>query len=145
MLHAHSGLRWIVLLLLLVATVKALSGWLGKKQYTKSDNLIAVMLLGFTHLQALLGLVLYIMMGWGSAFSNMGVAMKDPDTRFWSIEHLVAMLLVVVFITVGRVRSKKASSDVLKHKRGAILYLLALLIVLWVGLIKPYMLGRGWF
>jgi hypothetical protein len=141
MLHAHSGLRWLVLLFLVLATIKALAGWFGKKPYGKSDNLIAILLLSFTHTQAIIGLVLYFLNGWVSALGNM----KDAGLRFWSLEHSIVMILAVVFITVGRVKSKKAVTDELKHKKGAIFYLLALLLILWAGIIKPYALGRGWF
>jgi len=141
MLHAHSGLRWLVLLFLVLAAFKALAGWLGKKPYGKSDNLLAILLLSFTHIQALVGLVLYFLNGWISALGNM----KEPTARFWSLEHAIIMLLAVVFITVGRVKSKKAKTDTDKHKKGAIFYLLALLLIVWAGIIKPYALGRGWF
>ena len=141
MLHAHSGLRWLVLLFLVLAAFKALAGWLGKKPYGKSDNLLAILLLSFTHIQALVGLALYFLNGWIGALGNM----KEPITRFWSLEHAIIMLLAVVFITVGRVKSKKAKTDTDKHKKGAIFYLLALLLIVWAGIIKPYALGRGWF
>ena len=146
MLHAHSGLRWLLLLFLVLAAFKALAGWLGKKPYGKTDNLLAILLLSFTHLQAILGIVVYAMSDIAmSGMANMGEAMKEPALRFWTVEHAIVMILAVVFITVGRVKSKKAATDELKHKKGAIFYLLALLLILWAGIIKPYALGRGWF
>lgn len=145
MLHAHSGLRWLVLTFLLLAIIKSFGGWFGKKPFKKSDNFIAILLLSFTHTQALIGLALYFMSGWGIVFGNMSVAMKDASVRFWSLEHLIIMLGAVVLITLGRVKSKKAKTDTNKHKKGAIFYLLALLLIVWAGIIKPYALGRGWF
>jgi hypothetical protein len=35
LLHAHSGLRWIVLVLIIWALFKSFSGWLGKKRISK--------------------------------------------------------------------------------------------------------------
>lgn len=146
MLHAHSGLRLLILLFLLIAIIKSLSGWLGKKPFGKSDNLIAVLLLSVTHLQAILGLVVYFTSDIAKAgMSSMSTAMKEPALRFWTIEHPVIMLLVVVLITMGRVKSKKAATDLLKHKKGAVFYMIALLFILWAGVIKPFALGRGWF
>ena len=146
MLHAHSGLRWLVLLFLVLAAFKALAGWLGKKPYGKADNLLAILLVSFTHIQAILGIVVYVMSDIAKAgFANMGVAMGESGLRFWTIEHAVVMILAVVLITMGRAKSKKAATDELKHKKGAIFYLLALLLILWAGIIKPYLLGRGWF
>jgi hypothetical protein len=77
--------------------------------------------------------------------ANMGLAMKEPALRFWTVEHAIVMILAVVLITIGRAKSKKAATDELKHKKGAIFYTLALLLILWAGIIKPYLLGRGWF
>jgi len=146
MLHAHSGLRWLFLLFLVIATIKALAGWLGKKPYGKSDNLIAIILLSLTHTQAIVGIVLYALSDIAkSGLSDMGAAMKDSALRFWTIEHAIVMILAVVLITLGRVKSKKAATDELKHKKGAIFYVLALILVLWAGIIKPYALDRGWF
>ena len=145
MLHFHSGLRLLILLFLLAAIVKSLAGWLGKKPFKKADNLIAIILVSLTHTQALVGIGLYFMKGWTKAFSNIGVAMKDADTRFWSMEHALMMLVVVVLITIGRAKSKKAATDELKHKKGAIFYIIAFVIILWAGVIKPFALGRGWF
>lgn len=57
LLHAHSGLRWIVLVLIVWALFKAISGWSGQKEYQKSDRLSALLALIFTHIQLLIGLV----------------------------------------------------------------------------------------
>tara|TARA_B100002051_G_C16270628_1_gene408749 strand:+ start:52 stop:489 length:438 start_codon:yes stop_codon:yes gene_type:complete len=145
MLHAHSGLRWIVLLLLILVIYRSLAGWFGKKQFKKSDNIFAVLLVAFTHIQALLGLALYFMGAWGIVFGNMGLIKDNEVFRFWSLEHLFIMLGAVALITVGRVKSKKATTDTAKHRKGAMFYLLALLLIVWAGIIKPYALGRGWF
>ena len=142
LLHAHSGLRWLLLITLIIAIITAFIGWLGKKEYQKTDNIVALLLLSFTHIQLLLGLALYFMKGWGIVFGNMSIAMKDETMRFWSIEHLVIMLLAGVLITMGRIKSKKAT-DEKKHTIGSLFYGLALLLIIWAGLIKPYLLGRG--
>lgn len=145
MLHAHSGLRWLVLLFLIIAVVKSFGGWFGKKPFKKSDNLVAILLLSFSHIQFLIGLALYFMKGWSMVFGNMSFAMKDPTARFWSLEHFVIMIIAIALITIGRVKSKKADTDVAKHRKGAMFYAGALLLIIWAGLIKPYAMGRGWF
>jgi len=146
MLHAHSGLRLLILIFLLAAIVKSLAGWLGKKPYGKSDNLIAILLLSVTHLQVIVGIVVYAMSDMVKAgLADMASTMKNSGLRFWAVEHGIAMLLVVALITLGRVKSKKAETDELKHKKGAIFYIIALILILWAGVIKPFALGRGWF
>ncbi|PCI96715.1 MAG: cytochrome B [Flavobacteriales bacterium] len=146
MLHLHSGLRYLILLFLLTAIVKSLAGWLGKKPFKKADNLVAVILVALVHTQALVGIVVYAMSDMVKAgLADMGATMKNAPHRFWTVEHAVMMLLVVVLITIGRSKSKKAETDELKHKKGAIFYIIALVLILWAGVIKPYALGKGWF
>ena len=145
MLHLHSGLRYLILLFLLTAIVKSLAGWLGKKPFKKADNLVAVILVALVHTQALVGIVVYAMSDMVIAgLADMGGTMKNTGLRFWTVEHAVIMLLVVVLITIGRSKSKKAETDELKHKKGAIFYMIALVFVIWGAIIKPFALGRGW-
>jgi len=141
LLHTHSLFRWLAAVFLLIAIIKSLSGWLGKKEYNKSDNLVAILLISFTHIQFLLGLGLYFMNGWFKQMSNMG----ESTIRFWAMEHGLMMLIAIVLITLGRVKSKKATTDELKHKKGAIFYIIAFVLILWAGIIKPLALSRGWF
>lgn len=136
----HSLLRWLIVIFLLIATVKSLMGWLGKKEYTKADNLTSLFLLIFTHTQLLIGLFVYMITGRIGA----GIDMAKADQRFWTVEHGAMMILAIVLITLGRILSKKVSG-VAKHKRGTIFFGIAILLVLWAGVINPYLLGSGWF
>ena len=54
LLHAHSGLRWIVLLLIIINVINALGGLSGNKVFTDRDKKLSLFALIFTHLQALL-------------------------------------------------------------------------------------------
>jgi len=142
LIHAHNGFRWLVVLFLVIAIIKSFSGWKNNKSFDKSDNLIALLLLSFTHIQFILGLVVYFMSG---KLASIGESMKDGALRFWSLEHGLLMIIAIALITIGRVSSKKAATDVLKHKKGVIFYSVAFLIILWAGLIKPFLLGKPWF
>ena len=141
LLHTHSLFRWLAVIFLVIAIIKSLSGWFGKKDYNKSDNLIALLLLSFTHLQLIIGLGLYVIKGWYNQMANM----SDSATRFWAVEHGFTMLIVIALITIGRVKSKKADTDELKHKKGVIFYSIAFVLILWAGIIKPLLLERGLF
>lgn len=142
MLHAHSGFRWLVIIFLVIAIIKSFAGWFGKKEYSKSDNLIALILLSVTHLQLIFGAIMYFV---SPKIVSMGVAMKDATLRFWVVEHGSIMLMAIVAITLGRVLSKKAATSELKFKKGAIFYTIAFVLILWAGLIKPNLLGAGMF
>ena len=142
MLHAHSGFRWLVIMFLVIAILKSFAGWFGKKEYNKSDNMIALILLSVTHIQFIFGVIMYFV---SPKIVSMGDAMKDPTLRFWAVEHGFTMITAIVLITVGRVLSKKAATSELKFKKGAMFYTLAFILILWAGLIKPTMLGAGMF
>ena len=60
MLTLHSILRWVVLIVAIVAVVRALVGWLGKREWTALDDTLGIMLSGSMDLQVLLGIILYI-------------------------------------------------------------------------------------
>jgi hypothetical protein len=124
--HAHSGLRYIVLLLLLAVIVKSLNGFIEKKPFQTIDNKLSLWLLIATHIQFVTGLVLYFV----SPFVQFdGEAMKDSSIRYWTVEHLVGMVIAVVLITVARIGSKKLKEGVAKHKRLFILNTIALLVI----------------
>lgn len=127
----HSYNRYLLLAALIFVLIRAYTGWLTRKPYEKLDNTASAALLGLTHLQLLLGLVLYAFTSpWTqTAFADFGAAMKDPTMRYWAVEHITAMLIAVVLIQLGRTLSKKATDSTDKHKKLAIYTTLATLII----------------
>lgn len=142
LLHAHSGLRWIVLILLIWALFKSVTGWLGKKDYQKGDRLSALLALIFNHIQLLIGLVLYFISPRVSFESGV---MGNSVLRFYTVEHISMMIIAIALITVGFSTAKRMSDAVAKHKRVAITYGIGLLIIL-ASIPWPFRgLGAGWF
>lgn len=126
-LHLHSGFRYIVLLLVLLAIVRSWADWLGKKSYSEGNRKLNLFAMISAHTQLLIGIVLYFK----SPFVQFGSqTMKDATTRYWTVEHLTGMIIALIFITVGHARSKRASAAELKHKSIAIFYTLALIIII---------------
>ena len=127
----HSYNRYLLLVAILFLLYRSISGWLGKKPYQKADNAAGAATLGLTHLQLLLGLLLYVTSPrTQAAFADMGAAMKDSILRYFAVEHMLAMLIAVVLIQMGRTLSKKAADDNSKHRKVAIYTGVALLIIL---------------
>lgn len=146
--HAHSGLRWIALLLLVAAVFKAINGRLGKKTYLPGDRKLATFTVISVHLQLVIGLVLYFISPTvAEALNDFGAAMKNSTLRFYGLEHLVGMLVAIVFITIGSASAKRAQDDATKHKRIAIWFGLGLILI--VAMIPwPFRavgIARGWF
>jgi 1,4-dihydroxy-2-naphthoate octaprenyltransferase len=132
-LALHSWSRWLVLVFGLIAFFRAFTGWQGRKPYTGADKGMGAAFVGSMHLQLLLGLILYFALSpYGvKAFDSLGGGvMKDANARFFAVEHIVTMILAVVAAQVGRSTSKKAVDAVLKHKRAAVWFGVALLLVL---------------
>lgn len=131
-LHLHDILRWLLLIVMVVTVVKYLVGWFGNQAWTKSDNTLGIVFTSLMDLQLLTGLVLYFFLSplTKIAFSDMGAAMKNPDLRFYAVEHLSMMLIAVVLVHIGRAKSKKAILDVSKFKTGAIYFLIAMAFIL---------------
>jgi heme A synthase len=139
LVSAHSGLRWIAVLLLLLAIISAFTA----KNYEKKHRLVNLFTMITFHTQLVLGIILYFLSdkvqfteGW----------MKQAMYRFYGMEHLTGMLLAIIAITIGHSKSKKAADAASKFKAIKLWYVLALILV--VAFIPwPFRteLGAGWF
>jgi hypothetical protein len=59
LMHAHSGLAYLLLAALIFAIVYNLIGFMGNKPFTEGNRKIAMIGLIATHIQVVIGLVLY--------------------------------------------------------------------------------------
>lgn len=132
LLHSHNGLRWLVLLAFLVAIIFALKGWFGKSDWKKKDKLSGLLLIILMDVQFVIGFVLYAFVSpiTKAAFHNFGAAMKNPDLRFYAVEHILMMVIALVLVHIGRVKSKKDIAHWKRHRSAAIFYTLSLLSIL---------------
>ncbi|HEV8507637.1 MAG TPA: hypothetical protein VGQ53_19630 [Chitinophagaceae bacterium] len=131
LLHLHSVIRWVVLLLLLIAIFNSLTA--GNRLFTRGDARTGSMLTGFADLMLLIGLVLWYFNDRGfGAFkgSSFTAVMHEPVKRFFAFEHPVGMLIAIILLHIGKSQGKKAITDQSKHRRTLVFYLLALLIIL---------------
>jgi hypothetical protein len=151
LLPVHNLLRWVILLLLLIALVNAASGMNSNKPFTKSDKTVGLFLMIFSHINLLIGLYQWFVGDFGlNLIRQMGFAavMKNSATRFWAVEHITGMLIAIILITIGRGMSKKNYIDRLKHKRTFWYYFIALILILitvpWPfreGIARPWIRG----
>lgn len=138
LLHTHSFLRFLVLILLILVVANSYLGWSGKKSFGKLDNVLGLSLFSVTHTQLILGLLLYFQ----SSFVRFGSdTMKDASTRYWTVEHIAMMLISIVLITLARTTSKKMADDTAKHKRMLLFNGIALVLIL----VAIAMSKRGFF
>jgi hypothetical protein len=143
----HNLLRWGIIIFGIYAFLRAVIGLSGKREFSAADNKAGMYFTLFCHTQFLVGLILYLFVSRTTkeAFSDMGSAMKDTELRFWVMEHIFGMIVAITLVQIGRIKSKKATTDKAKHKKAAIFFGLGLLIIL---ITMPGMFGlheRPWF
>jgi heme A synthase len=129
LLITHSYLRYVVLILLIVVIIASLIALVTRKPYRDADNKLSLFLLISTHLQFLLGILLYLV---SPAVVFSGEAMKDSTMRYWLVEHATGMVIAIALITAARVTAKKMSDSQAKHRRMLIFNLIALIIIVVV-------------
>lgn len=123
----HSGWAYLALLLLFFAIVNAVIGMTSKKEFSAKDRKIALFGLIATHIQLVVGLILWIVSPLGKAsFGNM----SDSATRLTSLEHPLINIIAVVLITIGWSKHKKATTSEAKFKSIALFYGIGLTLIL---------------
>jgi hypothetical protein len=143
-LHLHSVLRYMALLLLLIAIINSFVSWMKKSTYNSRDKKIGLLAMIGVHIQLLVGLALYFMSPY-VRFSGFSEIMKDPHLRFWTVEHITLMFVAIALITIGRSSIKKITNPITKHKRIVIFYGLGLLLIL-AAIPWPFSaIARPWF
>ncbi|MFC2125589.1 hypothetical protein ACFLU5_12330 [Bacteroidota bacterium] len=131
-LFLHSWLRWLALVLLLVASIRAIYGLIEKKTFTNKDDKITLVAVSLLHLQLLFGVILYSILSplTKAAFSNFSAAMKDGLLRYWAVEHIFVMLLSVAIAQIGRIMIKRSKTDTAKFKNELIYFLFAFILII---------------
>ena len=149
LLHTHSFLRWVILLLLLVAVFRHLTA--GDRVFNLTDRRVGLFLLISADLMLAIGIYQWAFgKTWGLiSLKERGFreVMRDDAARFFAVEHFVGMIVAIIMIHIGRSYAKRTIPDSLKHKRSLLFYGLALLIIL-VFIPWPFRqvgAGRGWF
>lgn len=128
-IQLHSWFAYAVLAMLLVATANAVVGFLGKKKYTATDLRLSLYALIFSHIQLLVGVILYFTSPLFNAWKSGGV-MKDPYLRKLLLEHPLMIVIGVTLITIGWSLHKKQPTDNRAFGKIAIFYLLGLICFL---------------
>lgn len=130
--ESHNNIGMLLLILLLVVFLLILIRFLLKKPWNKSTSVIALVGMVLTHVQILVGGVLYFLSPLG--LSNVsGVAMGHKISRFYILEHPIGMIIAAILMTIGYNSTQKNHlSDTQKYKKILIYYLLAVGIVVYL-------------
>ncbi|AXP80348.1 hypothetical protein CJ739_1257 [Mariniflexile rhizosphaerae] len=130
-LKLHSYWAYLVLLILIIAVVNALIKVLGDKEYEAKDFRISLFTLIVSHIQLLIGLILYFVSPKFELWSQLGAeVMKNPLARLYLVEHPLVNIIAVALITIGYSKHKKKLTSKAKLKPIAIFYSIALILFL---------------
>jgi len=139
--HAHSGLRWLVLLSILFAIIVAITQW-NKSSQDGTQLRWANFAVRITHLQLLLGFVIYFV---SPKVQFAAASMKDATLRFYTVEHIFIMIIAVILITVGYSKAKRKVATAQKARAIFWYYFIALILMI-ISIPWPFRegLGGGW-
>lgn len=127
--HTHSFFAYLVLVGLVICVVNAIMGYMSKRKYTDRDRKINLFGLVVSHIQLLLGLLLYFTSPKG--FANFsGDHMKDAVARLYMLEHPLINIIALVLITIGYSKSKKILADSKSFSTISLFYGIGLLLIL---------------
>lgn len=130
-LSLHSWLRWVVLGLGVYALYTNYRGWKFKLLYGGFYKRLNSWFIASLHTQLILGLIIYF--GTSTMMKNIladfGASMKLAETRFWSVEHIMGMVVGIAIAQVGNIKAKLAADDAQSYKTAFIWFSVALLII----------------
>ena len=133
LIHLHNVLRWVILILLVVSLIKSYTGWQSKRAFTPGDRKIWLFTMVSAHITLLLGLYQWLFGRYGALTITLPPdvsVMKEPFYRFFWIEHPTAMILAIIFITLGNGMAKKKVTDMVKFRKAFWYFLIALVLIL---------------
>jgi NADH:ubiquinone oxidoreductase subunit 2 (subunit N) len=132
----HGYWAYLVLLILLLASLNALIKYIANKPFGAKDFRISLFGLIVTHIQVLVGLILYFAhptLGFASITRDdmtMADVMGNSELRMFAVEHPLIMIIAIILITIGYSKHKKQLTSKGKFKILAIFYTLGLILIL---------------
>ena len=130
--NIHSNWAYLVLLVLILCIFNAITGKIKGKDFESRDLRLSLFGLIFSHIQLLIGLILYFVSPWFDQWSNLGMGgvMKDAQARLFLVEHPFTNILAIALITIGWSVHKHQSDPAKKFLRIALFYGLGVLLLL---------------
>ncbi|WP_224484145.1 hypothetical protein [Robertkochia aurantiaca] len=126
----HSYWAYFTLFVLIIAVLNAAVGYFKNKEFSLAKDLrISLFALIFTHIQLVIGLILYFVTpnlnAWGT-----GEVMGNSLLRLLLLEHPLTNIIAVALITIGWSKHKKALTSKKKFARIGLFYGIGLLLIL---------------
>ncbi len=127
----HSYFRWLVLVSLLFTFYKIATAYREKQSFGPTEKKFHLVSMILMDIQFLIGMILYFQSPLVKAlFADFKTGVKEKEIRFFGMEHLFSMILVLVVIHIANVFSKKEIDPALKIRKMFFFYLGILVILL---------------
>ncbi|MFY7810184.1 MAG: hypothetical protein ACOVQ2_00480 [Flavobacterium sp.] len=123
--NLHSWWAYLTFAILVTAIINAFLGYRSKKIFEDKDYRISLFALIFSHIQLVIGFILYLVEGRYETLSEM----KVPEIRLLALEHPLINIIGIALITIGWSKSKKVEGT-LKFRKILFFYTLGLLLIL---------------
>lgn len=141
-LAGHSALRWLILLLALIALALRWCDFLQQKD-SKLTRVLSAIFVGFLDLQLLFGILLFCVSPLRAAAFAHPAASVANETGFLIFFHPLLMLVAIACAHAGNVIAKRDLAPDRRRKIAAILLTVAVLIVAaaipwWRPLMRPF-------
>ncbi len=140
--NVHSYWAYLILLVLILGILNAITGKIKGKDFESRDLRLSLLGLICSHIQLLIGVILYFVSPWFDQCFNLGIGgvMKDAQTRLYLVEHPFTNILAILIITMGWSLHKRQSDPGKKFLRIALFYGFGILLILsripwdsWLG------------
>tara|TARA_B100000989_G_scaffold216261_1_gene164656 strand:+ start:1490 stop:1927 length:438 start_codon:yes stop_codon:yes gene_type:complete len=128
----HSFWAIFVLTILVIAILNSFIGRSKGYEFSVKDLRISLFALIFSHIQLLIGLVIYFVSPWYDKWDSMGIVkiMKDPKIRFYLVEHPIISIIAIALITIGWSMHLRQNLSSKKFLRIGLFYTLGLFLFL---------------
>jgi len=130
LLPLHSAIRWLVLISLLITIGKSVLGFYKQSAFSKTDNRLRHWTATFSHIQLLIGMLLYTQSPFVTYFYDTYKSGNlNTEALFFGVIHIILMFIAILFISIGSSKAKRITSDKEKYKTILIWFVLGLLLI----------------
>jgi hypothetical protein len=146
-LWLHSWLRWVVLVLGLLAWAHATFSRPSAQWTPGTEPPLSRWFLRAFDLQFMLGLLMYVAFSpiTRTAMSDVGAIMGQTLLRFYTVEHPTGMIVALTCAHIGHARAIRAATGI-KARRTTAIYFGIALVVMLLSIPWPFVpAGRPYF
>ena len=130
LLTLHSLFRWLVVLSLGFAIVRAYRGYSSKTNFSLWDNRVRHWTATIAHVQLILGVLVYVKSPIIHHYlANFEASLSNWDLTFFGLFHITLMLVAIVIITIGSAKAKRKETDPEKFKTMLWWFSVALVLI----------------